>query len=118
VIGCHSFFNRDDCQGDQIGRLFAYWAIVNFGEFVGNCSCSPNYILATFFMVCCVLILEKNGWATFWAIFSKAHIVTLMTTNLGCVGLHSGNYADLAKIQFSVQIRNNNVFFFSKMGYI
>jgi hypothetical protein len=34
-------------QGDQIGRIFAYWTIVFFGQFLENCKSSPQ-IFATF----------------------------------------------------------------------
>jgi hypothetical protein len=30
-------------QGDQIGRIFAYWAIVSFGRFKENFRSNPNF---------------------------------------------------------------------------
>jgi hypothetical protein len=30
------------CQGDQIGRIFAYWAIVYFGQFFSTAETIPN----------------------------------------------------------------------------
>jgi hypothetical protein len=52
------YFSRDQCyassvsavnerQGDQIGRILAYWAIVFFGLFFENYKRSPN-VSATF----------------------------------------------------------------------
>jgi hypothetical protein len=35
-------------QGEQIGRIFAFWAIDNFGQFFLICSSSQKY-WATFF---------------------------------------------------------------------
>jgi hypothetical protein len=35
-------------QGDQIGRIFAYWAIVYFGQFILNYRSRPN-VRTTFF---------------------------------------------------------------------
>jgi hypothetical protein len=35
-------------QGDQIGRIFAFWAIVFFGVLYEKYKCSPNFC-ATFF---------------------------------------------------------------------
>jgi hypothetical protein len=32
-------------QGDKIGKIFAHWAIVDFGEFLENCRSSPNFVL-------------------------------------------------------------------------
>jgi hypothetical protein len=42
----------DSKQGDQIGRIFAYWAIVSFGQFIEN---YRNFALNY------ALILTKNG---------------------------------------------------------
>jgi hypothetical protein len=30
-------------QGDQIGRIFAYWAIVDFGQFKNKLQELPNF---------------------------------------------------------------------------
>jgi hypothetical protein len=35
-------------QGDQVGRIFAYWAIVYFGQFLENHRSSPNSWLICF----------------------------------------------------------------------
>jgi hypothetical protein len=45
-------------QGDQIGRIFASWAILYFGQG-----------------------FENDSWATFRAMFSKTHLVTLPAQN-------------------------------------
>jgi hypothetical protein len=67
-------------QGDQIGRIFAQWAIVYFGQWFENYIQSANF-WATFFRdISYVLIFTKNGLATFWASFSQTHLVTLLLT--------------------------------------
>jgi hypothetical protein len=35
-------------QGDQIGRIFALWAIVFFGQFFENFISSPNFWVTVF----------------------------------------------------------------------
>jgi hypothetical protein len=30
-------------QGDQIGRIFAQWAIIYYGQFLENYRCSPHF---------------------------------------------------------------------------
>jgi hypothetical protein len=73
-------------QGDQIGRIFAYWAIVYLGHFLKNTkellNFQANYytvkvmpqaalnLLANFSMVKDTQ-KPKMGWVTFWAIFYK-----------------------------------------------
>jgi hypothetical protein len=52
-------------QGDQIGRIFAQWAIIYFGRFVENRKSSP-YFCATFSLstgmcICDTLIVTKIG---------------------------------------------------------
>jgi hypothetical protein len=54
-------------QDDQIGRIFAYWAIFSLGVFyVCNYRSSANYwaTLRSY-----VLTLAKISWATLWALF-------------------------------------------------
>jgi hypothetical protein len=63
-------FSERPFQGDQIGRIFAYWAIVYFGKFDEIYRNSPNFWANFFHDTSYVLNLTKNGWATFWAIFS------------------------------------------------
>jgi hypothetical protein len=64
-------------QGDQIGRIFAHWAIVFFGKFK-NYKVGQIFWATFYHSKCFVLILTKMGWAKFWAIFSQTH-VTLLT---------------------------------------
>jgi hypothetical protein len=40
IPSCHFTYN----QGDQIGRIFAYWAIVYFGQFYENYKRIPNFL--------------------------------------------------------------------------
>jgi hypothetical protein len=47
-------------QGDQIGRIFAVWAIAIFGQFFGY------YFLGKKLHV--FYFRQKKDWATFWAI--------------------------------------------------
>jgi hypothetical protein len=57
-------------QGDQIGRIFAYWVIVYFGMFL---IAEVAYKVWLLFSAEKVIhyICQKLGWATFWAIFNK-----------------------------------------------
>jgi hypothetical protein len=66
-------------QGDQIGRIFAQRAIGYYGQFFSENYRSGPHFLSTFSKSNdYVLILTKMGWATFWAIFSQTHLVTLV----------------------------------------
>jgi hypothetical protein len=47
-------------QGDQIGRIFAYWTIVFFDQFIENYTSSANSWAAFFHSTSYVLILSKN----------------------------------------------------------
>jgi hypothetical protein len=72
-------------QGGQIGRIFAQWAIVYFGLFFENYIEQPTF-LGYFFQklnLCMHYYWQKMGWATFCAMFSLTHLVTLLTGN-GC----------------------------------
>jgi hypothetical protein len=64
-------------QGDQMRRIFAQCAIVYFGQLFKNYTCSPKVWAALFQRIDYVLISTKMDGATFWAIFSQAHLVTL-----------------------------------------
>jgi hypothetical protein len=55
-------------QCDQIGRIFASWAIAFFGHFLKYKS-GPNFGLHFFNHNSCLLISAKMDWARFWAIF-------------------------------------------------
>jgi hypothetical protein len=57
-------------QGDQIGRIFADWAIVYFVYFFEKYISSQNLCATFFHFQSYVLIVTKKDWATFWAIFS------------------------------------------------
>jgi hypothetical protein len=63
-------------QGDQIRRIFAYRTDVYFGQFFENCS---NYLAFFFpqYNLCINNVDKKMGWATFWATFLQAHLVTV-----------------------------------------
>jgi hypothetical protein len=64
-------------QGDQIGRIFAYCVTVCFGQFFEN-KRNSRHFWNTFFTVKMYSNFgEKMGWASFWAIFSQTHLVTL-----------------------------------------
>jgi hypothetical protein len=64
-------------QGDQMGRIFVFWAIIDILWAVLNYKSSLN-ILGTFFdVLLLIFFLQKMAWATLWAILSKTHLVTL-----------------------------------------
>jgi hypothetical protein len=66
-------------QGDRIGRIFANWPIVCFlSAFKKISEVHSKLSWATFFYgKSRALTLTKNGLTSFWAIFSKTHLVTL-----------------------------------------
>jgi hypothetical protein len=64
-------------KGDQIGRIYAQWAIVYFGQCFENYWSGANFWATLFHGTSYVLIMTKNGWATFWATFSQTRLVTL-----------------------------------------
>jgi hypothetical protein len=65
-------------QGDQIGRIFAYWSIIYFGLYFETYRCNANFWTTFFYGTSYVLILTNIVWATFWATFSQTHLVTLV----------------------------------------
>jgi hypothetical protein len=69
-------------QGDQIGRIFAHWAIVNLKHLFENFKII--LILGHFFhgKNYYVNLGKEIDWATIWAIFSQTHLVTLDGTDL------------------------------------
>jgi hypothetical protein len=74
----HDFKNYAQ-QGDQIGRSFAIWAIVYFGQYLKNSLTVPVFELCTFSQTkLCINSAEEMCWATFWAFFHKSRLVTLM----------------------------------------
>jgi hypothetical protein len=65
-------------QGDQIGRIFAYWAIVFFGQFFENYRRGTNSWATFFHGKSNALILTKIELGLhFGRFFSQAHLVTL-----------------------------------------
>jgi hypothetical protein len=69
-VSCH--------QGDQIVRIFAHWAIVDFGQLNENYRSNANSQATKFQSTSYEVTLLKNVLASFWATFSQAHLVTLL----------------------------------------
>jgi hypothetical protein len=67
-----NFFVERPHQGDQIGPIFTQVA-----HFFGNYRRSPKILVTFFHCNSYVLSLTKMDWATYWAIFSLTHLVTL-----------------------------------------
>jgi hypothetical protein len=57
-------------QGDQVGRIFACWAIVNFVLFFENYNSIPMFWPLFSTVNLCVNFYKKD-WATFWELFHK-----------------------------------------------
>jgi hypothetical protein len=70
-------------QGDQIGRIFAQWAIVCFGHFFGKLQKLPPILWFFFPRLRLCIYFDKNvlGHMHFWAIFSPTHLITLGVNN-------------------------------------
>jgi hypothetical protein len=64
-------------QGDQIGQIFAHWAVVYFGQCFENYRSSGKFWTTLFHGASYASILTKNRWATIWATFSQTRLVTL-----------------------------------------
>jgi hypothetical protein len=64
-------------QGDQIGRIFTQWAIVYFGLLLIT-EVALNFGQLFWYSNNFVLKVTKMSLATFWAIFSQTHLVTLL----------------------------------------
>jgi hypothetical protein len=64
-------------QGDQIGRIFAYLAIIYFEQIIENYTSCPNLRATLSTEKSFAFILTKRDWATCWAILAKTHLVTL-----------------------------------------
>jgi hypothetical protein len=58
-------------QGEQIVRIFAYWAIVYFEHFYENYRSGKNFWGSFAQYILKVLYLTKNGLDCIWAIFQK-----------------------------------------------
>jgi hypothetical protein len=75
----HATLVKHCSQGDQIGRIFAQWATVYFGQFFLNYRSSPH-MCSTFFLcnpkhrLLMYKFWQNIGWAIFWAIFSQTHL--------------------------------------------
>jgi hypothetical protein len=66
-------------QSDQIGRIFASWAIVYLRHFLKITEEAHIVgLLISTVKVICILALSKMCAASFWAIFSQTHLVTLL----------------------------------------
>jgi hypothetical protein len=52
--------------------------ILYFGQFYENIRSSPSFWAACWHGQGYALILTNMYWATFWAIFSQTHLVTLL----------------------------------------
>jgi hypothetical protein len=55
----------------------AQWGIVGFGQVFENFRISPHFCALFPKYKLCINFGKKISWATFWAIFSKSHLVTL-----------------------------------------
>jgi hypothetical protein len=64
-------------QGDQIGRIFAFWAIIWLQNTLSYRS-RPMFGGTFFHGKINVSVLTKIGWATFWAICTQTNPVTLL----------------------------------------
>jgi hypothetical protein len=66
-------------QGDRIGRIFASWVIVFFGQFFLEISEVAQLLELLFPRQKITSILSKKlGWAAPWAIFAQTLLVTLL----------------------------------------
>jgi hypothetical protein len=63
-------------QGDPIGRIFAFGAIVKLGQFFWKTTeLARNIGLVFSYGKNLCIIFTKTGWATFWVFFRKILIV-------------------------------------------
>jgi hypothetical protein len=65
------------CQGDQIGRLFAYWAIVCFDHLFENYRSSRNVGTAFFHGKSYASVFTKHWLGYLLGAFYLTHLVTL-----------------------------------------
>jgi hypothetical protein len=56
-----------------------WYIFVPFGQVV------PKKLAILYVQIIHIFLLLKNGWATFWAIFSQTHLVTLASEMLLCI---------------------------------
>jgi hypothetical protein len=69
-------------QGDQIGRIFAHWAIVFFKQFLKMIEVAQNFGLH-FHIKGFTSILIKSGLGFILGDFSQIHLVTLSIRHYG-----------------------------------
>jgi hypothetical protein len=76
-------YEPDSCcqQGDPIGRIFARCALDYFVQFFFNYGSNHTFWAIFFHGKSYVLVLTKVDKATFFAIFSQTHLVTLVVKN-------------------------------------
>jgi hypothetical protein len=81
IFFCRQYL-RDQDLGDQIGRIFAYPAIVYFIHiFLKNYRNSPNFLFTFFTEKVMHVFLTINGLGyihTIWAIYSQTHLAILI----------------------------------------
>jgi hypothetical protein len=65
-------------QGDQVGRIFAYWVIVNFVQCFENYRSSTNDLATFFHGASDVIIFTKTWLGYILGDFSQTHKVTLV----------------------------------------
>jgi hypothetical protein len=65
-------------QGDQIGRSFAKWVIVYFGQLLENYGRIPHFGATLFHGYVYSLIFTKYGLDYIFGDFSQTHLVTLL----------------------------------------
>jgi hypothetical protein len=79
--------SRTPDQGDQIGRIFAYWGIVFFGQFFlfteGAFNFWPTFSKGK---IMYIFILTKNGLGCILGDFTQTHLVTLIQTHIHLSG--------------------------------
>jgi hypothetical protein len=90
-------------QGDQIGRIFAKWAIVYFGYIFKNFSSNPDFRAASFHCKIYLLILTKQWvWLHFGQFFTHSSGRAVLE-----VVLHSKVKARIDKMCTSMFVRWN-----------
>jgi hypothetical protein len=62
---------KDQCQGNQIGQIFAQWAIVYYVQCFENYRSRPHFYSTFVISMDYALILTQNGLGYMLPIFSK-----------------------------------------------
>jgi hypothetical protein len=73
----HTYLLTLHIQGDQIGRIFAQFAFVDFELFLYDCNSRSNFGLAYFCPRKSIRYIFFIDWATFWTNVSQTNLVTL-----------------------------------------